>query len=197
MQVLSATFSGRWIDRGGSILWPPRGLDLTPLDFFCWDYVKNYVYVDKIPRPQSLESRNKRSRWAGNKKYTTACMARCGILTGHMQGHERCTCGNLVITRMFKTIWGRSWDSVVGIATGYGLDDRGVGVRAPVGSRIFSSPLRPDRLWSPPNLLSNGYRGSFTGVKRQGRAADHSPPTSIEVKKMWIYTSTLPYAFMA
>jgi hypothetical protein len=35
------------------------------------------------------------------------------------------------------------------------------------------------------------------GVKRQGREADHSPPSSIEVKKMWIYTSTPPYAFMA
>jgi hypothetical protein len=30
-------------------------------------------------------------------------------------------------------------DSAVGIATGYGLDGRGVGVRVPVGSRIFSS----------------------------------------------------------
>jgi hypothetical protein len=34
-------------------------------------------------------------------------------------------------------------------------------------------------------------------VKRLGREADHSPPTSSEVKKMWIYTSTSPYAFMA
>jgi hypothetical protein len=31
----------------------------------------------------------------------------------------------------------RSRDIAVGIATGYGLDDRGVGVRVPVGSRIF------------------------------------------------------------
>jgi hypothetical protein len=53
----------------------------------------------------------------------------------------------------------RSRSSVVGIATGYGLDDRGVGVRVPVGSRIFSSPNRPDRLSGLPNLLSNGYRG--------------------------------------
>jgi hypothetical protein len=51
-----------------------------------------------------------------------------------------------------------SRDSVVGIATGYGLDERGVGVRVPVGSRIFSSPRRPDRLWGPPSFLSNGYR---------------------------------------
>jgi hypothetical protein len=27
----------------------------------------------------------------------------------------------------------RSWDSVVSILTGYGLDDRGVGVQVPVG----------------------------------------------------------------
>jgi hypothetical protein len=51
----------------------------------------------------------------------------------------------------------RSRDSVVGIATGYGLDDRGVGVRVTVGSTIFSSSRRPDRppgpsqpiQWSP------------------------------------------------
>jgi hypothetical protein len=55
-----------------------------------------------------------------------------------------------------RTIPSWSQDSVVGIGTGYGLDDRGVGVRVPVGSRIFSSSRHPDRLWDPPNLLSNG-----------------------------------------
>jgi hypothetical protein len=91
-----------------------------------------------------------------------------------------------------------SRDSVVGIATSYGLDDRGVGVRVPVGSRIFSFPNRPDRLWGPHNLLFNGYRGLFRrGVKRPGREADDSPPASAEVKKTWIYTSTPTYAFMA
>jgi hypothetical protein len=82
----------------------------------------------------------------------------------------------------------QSRNSVVGIATSYGLDDRGVRVRVPVESRIFSSPNRSDGLWGPPNLLSNGYRG---------READHSPPTSAEAKKMWICTSTPPYVFMA
>jgi hypothetical protein len=55
----------------------------------------------------------------------------------------------------------RSRDSVVGIAKACGLDDRGVGVRAPVGSRIFSPPRRPDRHWGPSSLLSNAYRGLF------------------------------------
>jgi hypothetical protein len=42
-----------------------------------------------------------------------------------------------------------------------------------------------------------GTGSSFPGVKRPGREVNHSPPTSAEVKKMWIYTSTPPYAFMA
>jgi hypothetical protein len=89
-------------------------------------------------------------------------------------------------------------DRVVSIAIGYGLDDRGVGVRVPVGSRIFSSPRRPDRLWCPPNLLSNEYRVLFPrGVKRLGRKADHLPPTSAEVKKTWVYTFTSPCAYMS
>jgi hypothetical protein len=51
-----------------------------------------------------------------------------------------------------------SRDSVVSIANGYRLDNKGVIVRVPVGSRIFSSPHHPDWLWGPPNLLPNGYR---------------------------------------
>jgi hypothetical protein len=58
--------------------------------------------------------------------------------------------------------------SVVGVATGYRLDERGIGVQVPVGSRIFFSPRRPDRLWGPPNILSSGYGGSFSGGKAAG-----------------------------
>jgi hypothetical protein len=70
-----------------------------------------------------------------------------------------------------------SRDSVVGIATGYGLDNRGVGVRVPVGSRIFSAPRRP---WSPLNLLSNGCRGSFPRGEsgRDVKLATHSQVVS-------------------
>jgi hypothetical protein len=88
-----------------------------------------------------------------------------------------------------------SRDSSVGITTGYGMDDRGVGVRVPVGIRIFSFPRRPDQLWGSPNQWIPGTLSP--GLKLSGRGADHSPPTDAEVKKMWLYTSTPPYAFMA
>jgi hypothetical protein len=90
-----------------------------------------------------------------------------------------------------------SRDSIVGIGSGYELDDGGVEVRVLAGSRIsFSMSSRPTlgptqspTLWVPGTISP--------GVKRQGREADYSPPTSAEVKKMWIYTSTPPYTFMA
>jgi hypothetical protein len=44
------------------------------------------------------------------------------------------------------------------------------------------------------NLIGTGVLS--TGIKRQGREADHSPPTSAEDKKTWFYTSTPPYVFM-
>jgi hypothetical protein len=83
--------------------------------------------------------------------------------------------------------------SVVGMATSYGPDGRGVGVRVPVGAGFFSlsmssrQALRPTE---PPIQL-------VTGVKRAGRERNHSPPTSVEVKNKWTYTSTPSCFFMA
>jgi hypothetical protein len=74
--------------------------------------------------------------------------------------------------------------STVSIVSGYGLDDRVIEVRSPAETKgFFLYPLCPDRLWGPPSLLYNGYRGSFPrGKARPGRDADHSPQSSAEVK---------------
>jgi hypothetical protein len=61
---------------------------------------------------------------------------------------------------LFSCIW--SPGSSVTIVYGYGLDDRAIEVRSPAeAKRFFVYPLCPDRLWGPPSLLYNGYRGSF------------------------------------
>jgi hypothetical protein len=62
----------------------------------------------------------------------------------------------------------RSRVSAVGIATGYRLDDRGVGVRVPVRARFFSSLQRPGRLRDPRSLLSKGNMGLFSWGKAVG-----------------------------
>jgi hypothetical protein len=85
--------------------------------------------------------------------------------------------------------WSR--DSAVGTATGDWMDEGGVRIRVPVGSRIFSTSFRSVLRPTQPTIQW------LQGVKRPGREADHSPPTSAEVENTWIYTCTLPYVFMA
>jgi hypothetical protein len=68
-------------------------------------------------------------------------------------------CLSFLFTFSYRTQMRRARDSSVGIATGCGQNGRGVGVRVPVGSGIFSPPPRPDRLWGPPSLLSDMYHG--------------------------------------
>jgi hypothetical protein len=60
-------------------------------------------------------------------------------------------------------------------------------------------PCRPYGLWGTPSLppIKWELRALSLGVKRQGQEADHSPPTSAEVSKMWISTSTPPSVFLA
>jgi hypothetical protein len=43
---------------------------------------------------------------------------------------------------------------------------------------------------SRPALGLTQAEGSFLGVKWPGRETDHSPSTSAQVKKKWIYIST-------
>jgi hypothetical protein len=51
-------------------------------------------------------------------------------------------------------------------------------------SRTALGPTQPSIQWVPAALS--------LGVKRPGREADHSPPSSAEVKNAWHYNSTPP-----
>jgi hypothetical protein len=68
--------------------------------------------------------------------------------------------------------------SSVHIATGYGLDGRGI---KSWWGEIFHTC--PDRTWGPPSLLYNGYRVVSGGKEWLGRDADPSPPSSAVVMK--------------
>jgi hypothetical protein len=58
-----------------------------------------------------------------------------------------------------------------------------------MSSRPVLGPIMPPIQWVLEALSP--------GVKHLGCEADHSPPTSAEVKNTWIYTSTPLYVFMA
>jgi hypothetical protein len=75
-------------------------------------------------------------------------------------------------------------DSSVGIALGYGLDDRGSRVRFPAGAGNFSLHHRVQNgFGAHPASYPMGSRVLSLGVKRPGREAEHSPPFSAEVKE--------------
>jgi len=65
---------------------------------------------------------------------------------------------------------------------GYGLDDWGVRIRHGLGIFLFTT--QPPIQWVPGALS--------LGVKRPGRDADQSSPSSAEVKNTWSYTCTPP-----
>jgi hypothetical protein len=85
----------------------------------------------------------------------------------------------------------KSRDSLVGIALGYGLDDRqGLGIFLfTTASRTALGPTQPP---------IQRVRGALSlGVKRPERESDHSPPSNAEVRNAWSYTSIPQYVFMA
>jgi hypothetical protein len=75
-----------------------------------------------------------------------------------------------------------------GTALRYGLDDQGLESRLGLGfffTTAFRPPLGPAQppiQWVPGDLS--------LGVKRPGHKADHSHPSSAEVKNAWSYNST-------
>jgi hypothetical protein len=99
---------------------------------------------------------------------------------------RRYTNENFILKQRFSHLISSqvSRDSSVGIATDYGADDRMIGVRFPSGSGNFS--LR-HRVQTDSGVHPATYPvdtgGSSPGVKRPGREADHSSPSSAEVKE--------------
>ena len=55
IDLLKSKFGDKLISRNGTVNWPPRSCDLTPLDYFLWGYVKSLVYADKPATIDALE----------------------------------------------------------------------------------------------------------------------------------------------
>lgn len=56
-RFLDATYTNRWIGRGGPQHWPARSPDLTPVDFFLWGHLKNYIYREPLRNREELHNR--------------------------------------------------------------------------------------------------------------------------------------------
>ena len=82
-------------------------------------------------------------------------------------------------------------DGSVGIATRYGLD--GPGIESRWGTR-FSAPVQTGPEAHPVSCIMG--TGSFPGVKRPGRGADHPPPSTCrghERVGLYLYTPSGPH----
>jgi hypothetical protein len=93
---------------------------------------------------------------------------------------------NHVHMSTFISVYLDKWggDSSVGVALGYGLDDRGSRVRFSAGAGNFSLHHRVQNgSGAHPASYRMGTRCSFPGGKATGREADKSPPSSAEVKE--------------
>jgi hypothetical protein len=116
-----------------------------------------------------------------------------------LQQQKLLCCGKAQITLSFSFSFChlRSRGSVLGIATGYGLDDSEVGVKVLVGSRNFSfhvvqasSGARPVSSAMDTVILS-------LAVKRPGREADHSSTALPKSRKCGCIHPLPPYPLMA
>jgi hypothetical protein len=77
-----------------------------------------------------------------------------------MEEYRTCSRQNVLVGRGIYAF--AQGNSLVGVALGYGLDDRGSRVRFPAEAGNFSLHHRVQNgSEGPPSLLSNGYQGFF------------------------------------
>lgn len=93
---LDATFPNTWIGRRGSIEYPPRSPDLTPMDFFFWGYLKDRVYRTQPRTIDALKLEIERQcREIPNELFRDVCEStgsryqRCLDNDGHQFEHLR------------------------------------------------------------------------------------------------------------
>jgi hypothetical protein len=95
---------------------------------------------------------------------------------------------NLLFPLLILKIVGR--DSVVGIATCYGLDGAGIELRS---GRNFPHPSRP--ALGPTQSPIKWIPGHFPEIKRPGRATGYAPYLAPRLKKEYNYFSTFLLGF--
>jgi hypothetical protein len=151
--------------------------------------------------PPWLYQKDERSHNAGHVFVSVSVHLPCSVLlhiTCFHVSHAN-LCWNLKINVfLFLKLFFHNTGAAVGIETVLWLDDRGIRSSSPgrVNNFHFSTLSEPALgSFQPP--IHWVTRAFSPGLKRPGREADHLPPASAEIKKTWVYTSTLPYAFMA
>jgi predicted nucleic acid-binding Zn ribbon protein len=87
--------------------------------------------------------------------------------------------------------------SSVSIVSGYGPHNRTIEVQSLAeGKGFFVQPLCPHRLWGPPSLLYNGYRGVLSPGVKLGRGMTLTTHTRLvpRYRMSRSYTSSPPQA---
>jgi hypothetical protein len=90
----------------------------------------------------------------------------------------------------------RRGSSVTIVMIDFELDDRDVGVRVQLRSRIFNSPNPPDGIWGLISPLAKCIGCSFSRSEDAAGEVGQSLRSSTEVKKTWVYPSIHPHAFI-
>jgi len=118
--------------------------------------------------------------WCARKEFNTVFLSKITEISS-----SHCTTSVIRKDNMY-----RNWDSSVGIATQYELD--GPGIESRWGARP-SAPVQMAPEAHPASYTMG--TGSFPGVKRPGRGADHPPPSSTKVKErveLYLYSAPGP-----